>query len=145
MSRRAFAWFLTHANADVLCLTVDGTVQGCAIVAYRKGHNSARLYSLAVLPALQGRGCGTRLLEAAERAARKRGYLSLRLEVRMRNRVARAMYERRAYRVIDKLDPYYEDGAPALRLERVFSVPAKTRSPQLRRPLRSAGSRPRTR
>ncbi|GIL37898.1 hypothetical protein TMPK1_01350 [Rhodospirillales bacterium TMPK1] len=143
MARRAFAWFLTHANADVLCLTVGGDVVGCAIVAYRNGHHIARLYTLAVLPALQGRGFGTRLLAAAERAARKHGCSALRLEVRMRNRAARAMYERRGYRQIERLDPYYEDGAPALRMERVFNVPAKTRSRSRLQSPRSAAPRSR--
>jgi ribosomal protein S18 acetylase RimI-like enzyme len=133
---------VTRAHADVLCLTVDGKVEGCAIVAYRTGLTSARLYSLAVAPRLQGLGYGARLLEAAERAARRRGCLSLRLEVRMRNRAARGMYERRAYRTIAKLDPYYEDGAPALRLERIFSAPVKTRSQQPQRRFRSAASPP---
>jgi ribosomal-protein-alanine N-acetyltransferase len=128
----------------VLCLTVGGKVEGCAIVAYRNGLTSARLYSLAVAPRLQGLGYGARLLEAAERAARKHGRLSLRLEVRMRNRAARAMYERRGYRTIARLDPYYQDGAPALRLERTFNGPAKTRNQRPPRRLPSAAWRPRT-
>lgn len=69
-----------------------------------------------MLPDYRGRGFGARLLAAAERAARKRGRNRLRLEVRTRNRAARALYAQ--YRVVGRIDAYYEDGAPALRLER---------------------------
>jgi ribosomal protein S18 acetylase RimI-like enzyme len=130
-SRRAFDWLLTRAFADVLCLTVDGNVVGCAIVVYRTGLTGARLYTLAVAPQLQGNGLGTRLLAAAERAAKRRGRTALRLEVRLRNRAARAMYERRGYRPIARVDPYYEDGSPALRLERDLNPRARARTPAL--------------
>jgi ribosomal protein S18 acetylase RimI-like enzyme len=129
----------------VLCLVVDGKVQGCAIVAYRKGSRAAHLYTIAVLPKLQGYGFGLRLLRAAERAARRRGCNALRLEVRTRNRAARALYARANYREIERVAPYYADGAPALRLERIFTEPARTRIPR-RPPLpRSAASRARMR
>jgi ribosomal protein S18 acetylase RimI-like enzyme len=136
-SRRAFDWLLTRAFADVLCLTVDGEVQGCAIVVYRTGLPSARLYTLAVAPHLQGNGLGRRLLAAAERAARRRDRTALRLEVRLRNRAARAMYEQRGYRAVARLDPYYEDGAPALRLERDLTVRARRPARRPAPPLRS--------
>ena len=67
------------------------------------------------------RGAGRALLAAAERAAVQRGCVALRLEVRETNLRAIEIYERAGYRRIGREENYYEDGAPALRFEKMFA------------------------
>jgi len=58
------------------------------------------LYSLAVLPPLQNRGIGTRLIVAVEDLLRKRGYKMVELGVEKDNPNAQRLYERLGYKVI---------------------------------------------
>jgi ribosomal protein S18 acetylase RimI-like enzyme len=54
------------------------------------------VHDLAVLPSWRGKGIGTRLLEAVEAFARRRGYCKVNLEVRVDN-PAQHLYRRRGY------------------------------------------------
>ncbi len=56
-------------------LFADKCVAGYSLVAFRKGSFRARLYSVALDPAKQGRGLGRFLLGASEQAASARGAL----------------------------------------------------------------------
>jgi ribosomal protein S18 acetylase RimI-like enzyme len=96
---------------------------GSAVVLWRRGVPSARLYTIAADPALQGKGVGSLLLAACERAAEQRGCAQMRLEVRKGNRGALAFYERRGYRVAETLPDYYPDGEAGLRLAKDLGVP----------------------
>ncbi len=58
------------------------------------------VHNLAVLPAWRSHGIGTRLLAAAEEAARAKGLVRCSLDVALDNPEARAFYERRGYRVV---------------------------------------------
>ena len=80
----------------------------------------ARLYSIATAPAARGRGLGATLLAAAEDAARARNCRALRLEVRVDNTAAIALYERAGYRRIGRYREYYEDGEDAWRYEKAL-------------------------
>lgn len=55
------------------------------------------LIDLYVVSAYRNCGVGTRLMEAAEEAARQRGYTHIGLSVALENRRARALYTRRRY------------------------------------------------
>lgn len=93
---------------------------GYALVLLRRGSRVARLYSIAVDPALRGAGLGARLLADAEAQAHKAGAGALRLEVRVDNAAAIKLYERRGYRRFARLPDYYQDGAEAWRYEQVL-------------------------
>lgn len=93
---------------------------GYCLTLYRQGADVARLYSVAIAPAARGKGAGRRLLETCERAARKRGCHRVRLEVRETNTQAIALYRKLGYQAIGRYEAYYEDGAPALRLEKTL-------------------------
>lgn len=83
ISRRAFRYLLSKANAEVLVETsVAGVVRGYALLLFNRGTSLARLYSIAVDPQWQRAGVGRALLAAAEDAARSRGAAWMRLEVR---------------------------------------------------------------
>lgn len=118
ISRASFARFLDAPTADAWVAELDGTVVGDAVVTYRRGLHGARLYTLVTDPRHRGRGIATALLDAAEAAARERGCVSIRLEVRVDNASAIALYERRGYEVVGRTDDFYEDGSDALRMRK---------------------------
>ncbi len=67
---------------------------------YADGAKRGYLYALRVKPAFQNRGLGTRILEAAEEELRRRGMTTASIGVEKNNPRARALYERRGYRII---------------------------------------------
>jgi L-amino acid N-acyltransferase YncA len=118
ISRRSFRTLIERPTAVTL-VAVDGpTLLGYAMILFRSGTGMARLYSLAVHPAAQGRGLGRRLLEAAEQAAEHHDRLFLRLEVREGHTTAIGLYESSGYRRIGRLPSYYADGQAAIRMEK---------------------------
>lgn len=100
-----------------VAIGADGLL-GYALTMFRRGTTVARLYSISVHPAARGQGLGARLLADAERGARARGCDRLRLEVRVHNRRAIALYESRGYVRFARRVAYYQDGTDAFRYEK---------------------------
>ena len=123
MSRAQYRRHLASAGAAVLVADAPGEeLLGSALVFFRRGSTLARLYSIATAPAARGRGIGAQLLAAAEGAARDRGCRALRLEVRVDNAAAIALYERAGYRRIGRYADYYQDGADAWRYDKSLTA-----------------------
>lgn len=120
LSRRSFARLLASPSAHIVVAEDSGGMAGYAVVLTRTGNRTARLYSIAAAPGRKG--VGRPLLEAAERLAAEKGCDALRLEVRQDNDRAVKLYVAAGYRPIGRREGYYEDGAPALRYEKL--VPA---------------------
>ena len=118
LSRRSLRSFIRAPNQPLIVAKIGAGLAGYALVALRKGGLAARLYSLAVDPALGRRGVGRALLEACEHYARAHGRNALRLEVRYDNASAIALYEKMGYRRFGRYEHYYADGATALRFEK---------------------------
>ena len=118
LSKRSFRDFLKSDRDDLLIVEQGGSPVGYALVIYRRGTSVARLYSIAVMTTVQGRGAGARLITAAEQVAYDRSASVLRLEVREDNHQARGFYDRLGYRSFGRIKNYYEDGADALRLQK---------------------------
>lgn len=118
MERRAFQHAIRSPTVICLVARKEGEVVGYGIVERRRGSSAARLTSIAVTADAAGGGLGQRLLAALERAAVEAGPSRMRLEVHAGNRRARKLYEAAGYRVVEKLDEYYEDGGAALRYEK---------------------------
>lgn len=129
MSRRRFAALAKRPSAVVLVAWQRGEIAGYAILLTRRGIRSARLYSLAVAPAVAGRGIGGRLLAAVEGAARRRNAVRLRLEVRADNRQAIRFYEKAGYTPIGRRPDYYSDGMTALLYARDLSKASRPARP----------------
>lgn len=125
LSRRSFRHLLTRAKAEVWVCAANGRVIGNAVVLYRAGSKTARLYSLVTDPKTRGRGVATTLLETVEAAARRRRAARLCLEVRPDNAAAIKLYEKFGYRLAQRMEQFYEDGKDALRFERALAVPAR--------------------
>lgn len=125
LSRRSLRRLLTQATADVWVCTAGDHVLGDAVVLYRAAGKTARLYSLVTDAKARGRGVATALLKAVEAAARRRGVGRLCLEVRPDNVAAIKLYEKFGYRLVRRIEQFYEDGRDALRFERVLTAPAR--------------------
>lgn len=141
LSRDSFAHALDSAASLLLVAAREGRVEGYALLHFRSNSRKSRLFSLARHPGAQ-HGCGRALLAAAERAARRRKLVAMRLEVRETNGPAIALYEGAGFRRIGRYETYYEDGAPALRFEKALvRGPARDRAATGRTPRRRAGVR----
>ncbi len=121
LSRRSFRRLLASPTAVVLAAEAGGKVVGYALGLVRRGDAQMRLYSIAVDARSGRRGVGRALLAAIEAAARRRGCVSLRLEVHEANARAAALYERAGYRAFGRRESYYGDGAAALRYEKALA------------------------
>jgi hypothetical protein len=91
------------------------------MLLFNTGTSLARLYSLAVDPALRGRGVGSDLIAAAEASAVGHDCIYLRLEVRRNNTTAIRLYEKLGYKRIGLLPDYYEDHMEAFRYEKLLA------------------------
>jgi len=118
LSRTSLRRLLHRASAEVWVYEAAGCVAGDAVLLYRRNSAQARLYSLVVHPRYQGRGIARALLKHAERAAALRGRGCLSLEVRATNAPALRLYQKAGFNLVRQIAGYYEDHAPALRLEK---------------------------
>lgn len=130
LSRRSFRHFLEAAGATLLVAESGGRIAGYVLTLYPPRSRLARLYSIAVGPQSVRRGVGSLLLAGAERAARRRGRHTMRLEVHEKNARAIARYEQSGYRRFGRHRHYYDDGGDALRFDKplVATRSGRTRS-----------------
>jgi ribosomal-protein-alanine N-acetyltransferase len=120
MSRASLRRMIASTSARVIVADGGGRLTGAAVVLFRASTVVARLYSIAVVPAMSGKGVAVALLAAAERAARLRHCRCLRLEVHETNAAAIARYRKSGYQQFGCYARYYEDGGDALRFEKLL-------------------------
>ncbi|MDN7138709.1 peptidase C39 family protein [Pseudidiomarina sp. 1ASP75-14] len=120
ISRRSFKRFIDQAIGDFQVALFDGQVVGYYIVLYRQATQLARLYSLAVLPEFRNRGFGKALLAAAENDADDRHCLFMRLEMKVDNQPALALYHGVGYYDMEIRPEYYEDDSDAVVLQKLL-------------------------
>jgi len=118
LSRRSLRSFIRGEHNSLLLALLDQQVEAYVLTLYRRGTSLARMYSLAVMPAARGYGLAQQLCRAAEKEAKKQGCIFMRLEVRVDNPQAIALYEKLGYRRIGRIDDYYEDGVDAWQYEK---------------------------
>jgi ribosomal-protein-alanine acetyltransferase len=121
LERRNFRHAVRSPTMICLVACTAGEVLGYGIVERRRNAAAARLTSIAVNPQGAGHGLGTRLLEAMETKATAAGAQRMRLEVRADNAIARKLYDRAGYRLVETLEDNYEDGGAALRYEKALA------------------------
>jgi ribosomal protein S18 acetylase RimI-like enzyme len=119
--RDQILYLLSEANATSLIIEQEGQICGSAIMAWRKNSAIGRLYSIVIDPAFQGRGLGSKLLQASEVAAVQHGCDRISLEVRVDNKHAIALYQRHGYGVTEPLPEYYADGSAGLRMVKMLT------------------------
>lgn len=131
LSRRSLNHHLQSPTSDVFVAELAKKIMGYAMMFYRRTTTVGRLYSIATLPEARGRGVAEALMLACERAARRRGCATLRLEVREDNASAIRLYDKLGYVTFGRHENYYEDGAPALRFDKALTS-RRTSSQRLR-------------
>ena len=114
-SRRQLRTLLANPNAHWL-INLDGRAVACWLKVNNGRARWARLYSLAVHPALRGQGWGKRLLEAGFVWMRTEGLATCRAEVKADNHAARRLYAGFGFRESAPLRDYYAPGADGVRL-----------------------------
>ena len=118
LSRRNFRHLIAKGKAVTLLEESQGQVTGYVLVLFHRGTSLARLYSIAVDPALHRSGLGRRLTDAAENAARARDCVTMRLEIRTDNHASIGLFKEMGYREFGTYTDYYEDHMSALRMEK---------------------------
>ena len=117
LSERQFRHHLSSASARLRIIEHDDKIGGYALLLLRRGISAARLYSLAIDPALRGYGLGMQLFDDVRRQAHAAGCNLLRLEVRLDNTAAISLYRRAGCTESGLIPDYYDDGCAALRFE----------------------------
>ncbi|HEF4759939.1 TPA: GNAT family N-acetyltransferase [Pseudomonas putida] len=118
LNSRSFQWMINRANGQLLVAQRGEHLLGYALVLFHRRTSLARLYSIAIATRARGNGLGGQLLDCVEAIALKHECTFLRLEVRVDNPAALALYERNGYRRFDLIHDYYQDHVDALRMEK---------------------------
>ncbi|CAM5777102.1 hypothetical protein LMIY3S_05867 [Labrys miyagiensis] len=121
ISRRSWRDLLKSPSAAVT-LAADGeSIVGCTVMLLNRRSAIARLYSIAVTPEARRQGVAALLMDAAIRAAARAGACLLRLETRFDNLAAQRLFVRLGFKPFKRVSAYYEDGAEAIRYQRMIS------------------------
>jgi len=122
-------YLLTRSRASVFIIENNRTIIGAAYILWRKSHQGARLYNIAVDPAYQRKGYGTRLLKECELEAARRGCRKISLEVYQENKPALHFYENNGYVIMRTLPDYYGPGFSGFKMSKeiIPILPAKIR------------------
>jgi ribosomal-protein-alanine N-acetyltransferase len=110
--RNLFAEHIRKCGDTFLVVLWQSRVIGYCITWIFAGliRRRAELVSIAVDPALRGKGAADALMIAALRALRRRGIPRLKLMVKVTNERARAFYEKYGFQQVRRVPHYYEDG-----------------------------------
>ncbi|MDR1397123.1 MAG: ribosomal protein S18-alanine N-acetyltransferase [Desulfarculales bacterium] len=108
--REIFAAELGHSHS--LALGADWEGRGGCLAAYIflwLIADEAQIHTVAVHPALRGKGVASYLLKFSLRCARFRGARWASLEVRGSNSAARRLYEKLGFKLVGRRPAYYRD------------------------------------
>ncbi len=122
LSRRSIVRMLARPTARFMVASVGDRIAGYLLLLVHSRHRAARIYSVAVARDLAGRGIGRALVLAGCRAAHAAGRDLVTLEVRSDNARAADLYRRCGFVETGRIEDYYEDGAPALKMARMAAL-----------------------
>jgi ribosomal-protein-alanine N-acetyltransferase len=118
--RKLFAEYLRRCGSLFLVARLARSRSHAAVVAYMitciRG-NAGELISVAVAPEARRQGAASQLMDSTLRRLRRRGIPRMVLMVRIRNRAARAFYQKYGFEKRRRVPGYYEDGADAWLME----------------------------
>jgi [ribosomal protein S18]-alanine N-acetyltransferase len=110
-------YFARSAKAVFLVVIVNSDVVGYALAFHSEIR--AEIHSVAVAPAQRGQGLAVALLKRIIQVLRRRGFRTVSLNVRQENKAAVDLYQKLGFQRVRRVNGYYEDGAPALRMRRL--------------------------
>lgn len=120
LSKRQFRYLLKQAKALTWVIELEGEVYGYCLVLLPKAPRPARIYSLAVLPAYQGKGLANSLIAHVLHEVYLRHYKACVLEVRESDIPTIRLYEKHGFIIKKRLENYYEDKQTALSMRKLF-------------------------
>ncbi len=120
-SPRRIKYLLTKARSTMLVLEQNGAIIGAAYLLWHKTHKIGRIYNIVIMPELQGKGYGAKLLERCERECKRRKCRYISLEVRTDNKPAIAFYKKHGFEITRKLPDYYDDGSVGYKMRKELS------------------------
>ncbi|MDP2724603.1 MAG: ribosomal protein S18-alanine N-acetyltransferase [Bacteroidales bacterium] len=115
---RQMKYLMKSATSLFYVVETKHTLAGYIILLTRKNSYQMRIYSIAVLSLLRGKGVGQHLIDFALKTAEKKSKSSLKLEVRTTNSGAIQLYERNKFKPVNIIPDYYHDGCDALVMKR---------------------------
>ena len=118
-SPRQLLALLSNPNSYWL-ISLDGRSVACWLKVSNGRARWARLYSLAVHPAMRGRGWGKYLIESGFVWMRTQGLTACRAEVKAGNLAARKLYADCGFQEGGVLRDYYAPGMDGVRLARTI-------------------------
>lgn len=112
---------IANPRARVCVAQRDGEIVGwcVALIRTHAKWRSGRVYSVAVLPSMSGRGVGRKMLNWSLERLENDGVRRVYLEVRERNEGAIALYTSLGFEPMRLLPDYYGEGEHGLRMRRV--------------------------
>ena len=114
--RDLFHEYFSRPDMSVfLVAIIDDVVVAYALSWHSKSR--AEIHSVAVCPAHRGKGVAVALLKRVLRALRRRGLVTVGLNVRTDNTAAIGLYLRIGFQRLRRITGYYEDGSPAWRMQ----------------------------
>lgn len=116
LSNRSFRHFMEDDRSVLWVIGNPAFAYG--VTLFHSGTSLARIYSLAVHPEQQGKGMAKVLLRKMEQSAIEHDCLFVRLEVADKNANALGLYQAMGYKIIERVEDYYDNGDDALRLEK---------------------------
>jgi ribosomal protein S18 acetylase RimI-like enzyme len=125
--RGQLRWILRNANALTLVEDMGRDLAGAVMLLFES--RACRVLSVAVVPPLRRRGLATSMMMAAERIARERGCMTIRLEVSTRNVAAIELYRTLGYKVDGLLPRYYSWGDDAHSMRKPLGPPEEAATP----------------
>jgi len=110
--RNLFADLFHKCGDSFLVAVMDGNICGYMVTCMRgrRAADCAELVSIAVSPAVRGKGVASTLMRNTVRRLRLRGVARFSLVVRTSNETALRLYERHGFRKVRRVPRYYENG-----------------------------------
>ena len=118
--RNLFAEYACRCGELFLVVELGRKLYGYSITCICAGiiRRRAELESVAVDPAVRGKGASAALMDSTLRRLRRRGIGRMALMVKVTNERARGFYEKYGFKKVKRVPQYYEDGADGLLMAR---------------------------
>jgi ribosomal-protein-alanine N-acetyltransferase len=127
----AFQEFILDSSFTVIVAESQGELAAFIVLSIG-GARTATIVTIDVEPAYQGRGTGTRLMELAERLARRKGMAAMILQVSALNEGAMRFYERLGYHRTRFIKGYYGGVEDGWDMKKEFTAPRTPPGPPSR-------------